>query len=257
MPYQNPEYEGWYIVTATRYNHIPADLDALVPAIGENITEALVNVATCSLWGEHEEFRLFKPVTKKGPSGPYFDRSDLSLPVANNYTRTEVYKVRDHATTRPDIDFSLVLSTFDRGGIWRGAPGQVYRPDIINKEQTCYYSWFDISHGKLQHFSFTTREDQLWVGRRAELKDAGAYEPSEFTNSILYHIPLTESSPVKFLTEITVFSALVSYNDPDPNHTLGGIFFDDRDPDTTIDAFLAYQQDRARGIVDSAWKMTH
>ena len=257
MPYQNPEYEGWYIVTATRYNHIPADLDALVPAIGEDITEALVNVTTRSLWGEHDEFRLFKPVTKKGPNGPVFDRSDLSLPVANSYTRTDVYKVRDYAAARPDTDFSLVLSTFDRGGTWGGAPGQVYRTDIINKGQTHYHSWFDICQGKLQHISFTTREDQLWVGRHAELKDAGAYEPLELTNNILYYIPSTESSPVKFLTEITVFSALVHYNDPDPAHYLGNIFFDDRDSDTTIDAFLAYQQDRARAIVDSAWEMTH
>ena len=237
MPYQNPEYEGWYVVTATRYNHIPADLDALVPAIGKDPMEALVNVATRSLWSEHDEFRLF-----------VFDRNDLSLPVANSYIRTDVNKVRDYAAARPDTDFSLVLSTFDRGGTWGGAPGQVYRTDIINKEQTHYHSWFDICQGKLQHISFTTREDQLWVGRLEEGPDIRRLE---------YYIPDAEHKPVKFLTEITVFSALVRYNDPDPNHTLGGLFFDDRNPEVTVDKFLTHQQSKAGDIVENIWKRTH
>lgn len=248
MSYQNPKYEGWYVVTATRYNHIPADLDALVPAIGKDPMEALVNVATRSLWSEHDEFRLFKPVTKKGPNGPVFDRNDLSLPVANSYIRTDVNKVRDYAAARPDTDFSLVLSTFDRGGTWGGAPGQVYRTDIINKEQTHYYSWFDICQGKLQHISFSTREDMFWVGRLEEGPDIRRLE---------YYIPDAETKPVKFLIDIVVFSALVRYNDPDPNHTLGGLFFDDRNPEVTVDKFLTHQQEKARGIVENIWKRTH
>lgn len=258
MPYQNPEYEGWYIVTATRYNHIPADLDALVPAIGKDPTEALANIATRSLWSEHDEFRLFKPAASyKDDKTTVWDRGCLSYPVANNYIRTDVNKVRDYAAARPDTDFSLVLSTFDRGGTWGGAPGQVYRTDIINKEQTHYHSWFDICQGKLQHIAFSSREDLFWVGRRAELKDAGAYEPSEITNDILYYIPDAETKPVKFLTDIVIFSVLVRYNDPDPNHTLGGLFFDDRNPEVTVDKFLTYQQEKARRIVESTWKMTH
>ena len=248
MSYQNPEYESWYVVTATRYNHIPADLDALVPAIGKDPMEALVNVATRSLWSEHDEFRLFKPVTKKGPNGPVFDRNDLSLPVANSYIRTDVNKVRDYEAARSDTDFSLVLSTFDRGGVWGWVPGQVYNTDIINKEQTHYYSWFDICQGKLQHIAFFNREDLFWVSRLEEGPDIRRLE---------YYIPDAETKPVKFLTDIVVFSALVRYNDPVPAHYLGNIFFDDRDSDTTIDSFLGYQQDRARAIVDSAWKITH
>lgn len=248
MSYQNPEYEGWYVVIAARYNHIPADLDALVPAIGKDPAEALTNVATRSLGGEHDEFRLFKPITQKGGEGPYYNRNDLSHPVANSYIRTDVYKVRGYEAARPDTDFSLVLSTFDRGGIWRGAPGQVYRTDIIDKEKTHYHSWFDICQGKLQHIAFSAREDLLWVGRLEEGPDIRRLE---------YYIPDAETKPVKFLTDIVVFSALVRYNDPDPNHTLGGLFFDDRNPEVTVDRFLTHQQERAVGIVDSIWEMTH
>lgn len=250
MPYQNPKYEGWYVVTATRYNHIPADLDALVPAIGKkDPMEALANIATRSLWSEHDEFRLFKPITKKGTKGaPVFDRNDLSHPVANSYTRTDVNKMREYVAARPDTDFSLVLSTFDRGGTWGGAPGQVYCIDTIDKEQTHYYSWFDICQGKLQHIAFSTREDLLWVGRLEEGPDIRRLE---------YYIPSAETKPVKFLTDIVVFSALVRYNDPDPNHTLGGLFFDDRNPEVTVDKFLTHQQSKARSIVDSIWEMTH
>ena len=255
MSYQNPEYEGWYVVTATRYNHVPADLDALVPFAGYTPTEVLTNLATLSK--EDEKFRFFKPVTKKGPNGPAFDRNDLSHPVANSYTRTDVYKVRDYEVDHPDIDFPLVLSTFDRGGVWGWVPGQVYNTDIIDKEQTHYYSWFDICQGKLQHIAFFNREDLFWVGRRAVERRYEVYEPSELTNDILYTIPDDETKPVKFLTDITVFSALVRYNDPDPNHALGGIFFDDREPKMTTDLFLSYQQNMARGIAESAWEMTH
>ena len=249
MSYQNPKYEGWYIVTATRYNHIPADLDALVPAIGKDPTEALVNVTTRSLWSEHDEFRLFKPTASlEDDENIVWDRNCLSYPVANSYTRTDVYKVRDYEAASPDTDSFRVLSTFDRGNVWGCVPGQIYRTDIIDKEQTHYYSWFDICQGKLQHIAFFSREDLLWVGRLEEGPDIRRLE---------YYIPDAETKPVKFLTEITVFSALVHYDDPDPAHYLGNIFFDDRDPDTTTDSFLAYQQDRARGIVESAWKMTH
>lgn len=248
MSYQNPEYEGWYVVTATRYNHIPADLDALVPAIWKDPVKALINITTRSLWNEHDEFRLFKPITQNGGEGPYYNRNDLSRPVANSYFRTDVYKVRNYEAARPDTDFSLVLSTFDRGGLWGGAPGQVYRTDIIDKEQTHYYSWFDICQGKLQHISFSTREDLFWVGRLEEGPDIRRLE---------YYIPDAETKPVKFLTDIVVFSALVHYNDPDPNHTLGGLFFDDRNPEVTVDKFLIYQQEKARGIVENIWEMTH
>lgn len=248
MSYQNPEYEGWYVVTATRYNHIPADLDALVPAIGKDPTEALVNVTTRSLWSEHDEFRLFKPIAQKGGEGSYYNRNDLSRPVANSYTRTDVFKVRDYEAARSDTDFSLVLSTFDRGGVWGWVPGQVYNTDIIDKEQTHYYSWFDICQGKLQHIAFSSREDLFWVGRLEEGPDIRRLE---------YYIPDAETKPVKFLTDIVIFSALVRYNDPDPNHTLGGLFFDDRNPEVTVDKFLTYQQEKARGIAESIWKMTH
>lgn len=249
MFYQNPKYEGWYVVTATRYNHIPADLDALVPAIGKDPTEALVNVATRSLWSEHDEFRLFKPAASyKDDKNTVWDRSCLSYPVANSYTRTDVNKVRDYAAARPDTDFSLVLSTFDRGGTWGGAPGQVYRTDIIDREQTHYHSWFDICQGKLQHIAFSSREDMFWVGRLEEGPDIRRLE---------YYIPSAETKPVKFLTNIVIFSALVRYNDPDPNHTLGGLFFDDRNPEVTVDKFLIHQQEKARGIADSIWEMTH
>ena len=257
MSDQNTEYEGWYVVTAIHYNHVPANLDALVPFAGYTSTEVLTNLVTYSPYREDEKFRFFKPVTKKGANGPAFDRNDLSYPVASSYIRTDVYKVRDYAAARPDTDFSLVLSTFDRGGIWGGAPGQVYRTDIIDKEQTHYHSWFDICLGKLQHIAFSAREDQFWVGKRAVLRDAEVYELSEPTNNILYTIPDDETNPVKFLTDITIFSALIRYNDPDPNHALGGMFFDDREPKMTIDLFLSYQQNRARGIVESAWEMTH
>lgn len=249
MSYQNPEYEGWYVVTATRYNHIPADLDALVPAIGKDPAEALVNVTTRSLWSEHDEFRLFKPTASLEDDGNIvWDRNDLSYPVANSYTRTDVYKVRNYEAARPDTDSYLVLSTFDRGGVWGWVPGQVYNTDIIDKEQTHYYSWFDICQGKLQHIAFFSREDLLWVGRLEEGPDIRRLE---------YYIPDAETKPIKFLTEITLFSALVRYNDPDPNHTLGGLFFDDRNPEVTVDKFLTHQQEKARGIAESIWKRTH
>ena len=249
MPYQNPKYEGWYIVTATRYNHIPADLDALVPAIGKDPTEVLVNVATRSLWNEHDEFRLFKPTASlEDDENIVWDRNCLSYPVANSYTRTDVYKVRDYEAASPDTDSFLVLSTFDRGSVWGCVPGQIYRTDIIDKEQTHYYSWFDICQGKLQHIAFFSREDLLWVGRLEEGPDIRRLE---------YYIPDAETKPVKFLTDIVVFSALVRYNDPDPNHTLGGLFFDDRNPEVTVDKFLTHQQERARGIVENIWEMTH
>lgn len=249
MSYQNPEYEGWYVVTATRYNHIPADLDALVPAIGKDPMEALTNVATRSLWSEHDEFRLFKPAASyKDDKTTVWDRDCLSYPVANSYIHTDVYKVRDYEAARPDTNSFLVLSTFDRGSTWGGALGQFYRIDTVDKEQTHYHSWFDICQGKLQHISFSSREDLFWVGRLEEGPDIRRLE---------YYIPSAETKPVKFLTDIVVFSALVRYNDPDPNHFLGDLFFDDRNPEVTIDKFLTYQQEKARRIVENIWKRTH
>ena len=259
MPYQNPEYEGWYVVTATRYNHTPEDFGDLVPAVAPSVTEVLTTMYGKAGSHDSPKCRLFVPLLKaEDEDGDItWDPDNLSAPVAFSYTATEVYKVLDIETqgTRDGKPFQIVTAVYDRGGIWGAEPGQT-KPRTPNG-RVHYYTRFRPADGKYQNIASRSENTSFWVGRHAELKDAGAYEPSELTNSILYYIPSTESSPVKFLTEITTFSALVRYNDPDPAHYLSGIFFDDRDPNVNIDKFLAYQQDKARGIVDSAWKMTH
>lgn len=233
MTYQNPEYEGWYVITACHVNYSPKNYDALVPALGKHASEALFRLHTRRLYKEQDDFRLF-----------YCDQNgnvDLNHPVAPFFTFTEVYKVDlidlnwdgDNPNVVGPRTRDLVKATYDRGSLWNEVPEQ----------NPHYFLRFSMANNKFQHFDLSNETALFWVG--------------EHQDDDSYVVPEGETRPTVFIKDTMVFSALVRYNDPDPAHYLGGFFFDDRDPDTTIDTFLAHQQNKARGIVDSAWKMTH